>query len=211
MADAQLIEISPHNPRSSDLIKIKEVLCNGGLVGLPTDTLYGLTVRMDAAGALARLRKFKELPKDAPILFVVDSADMAGRYWQSPLPDGLSKLMEVFWPGPLTLIYLARNCDKEASPDGTIAFRMPADPVLSELVRLCDVPLASTSANRHNTPPANYATEAMTYFRSGVDLWVDDGRILGGEPSTVFNAINGKLVRAGRIGASDIVKIWGNI
>jgi L-threonylcarbamoyladenylate synthase len=206
--DPAIVPISLTEPDPSTLHAIVETLARGGLVGLPTDTLYGITARLDFPEALSRLRVIKGLPAASPLLFLVNSAEMAEDYWQSPIPERLKRLLAAFWPGPLTVIYHTTLHNPSAVHEGTLALRMPASPLLLALVGECGVPLASTSANSHGNPPASCPREAMDIFPREVDLWADGGVLLRGEPSTVFDAVHGEIIRFGRVAADDIWQVW---
>ena len=206
--ESAIVPVSITEPDPSTLHTIAETLARGELVGLPTDTLYGITARLDFPEALARLRTIKGLPADSPLLFLVNSPEMAEDYWQSPLPERLKRLLEAFWPGPLTVIYRTTLHSPVAVHEGTLALRMPASQFLLALVGECGVPLASTSANSHGNPPAGCPHEAMEIFPREVDLWADGGVLLRGEPSTVFDAVRGEIIRFGRVAADDIWQVW---
>jgi L-threonylcarbamoyladenylate synthase len=203
-----IVPVSITEPDPATLRTVAETLGRGGLVGLPTDTLYGITTRLDFPEALARLRVIKGLPAASPLLFLVNSAEMAEDYWLSPLPERLNRLLAAFWPGPLTVIYQTTLHNPAAVHEGTLALRMPASPLLLALVGECGVPLASTSANSHGNPPAGCPREAMEIFPAEVDLWADGGILLKGEPSTVFDAVKGEIIRYGRVAANDIWQVW---
>jgi L-threonylcarbamoyladenylate synthase len=203
-----IVPVSITDPEASSLHVLAETLGRGGLVGLPTDTLYGITARLDFPEALARLRVIKGLPAASPLLFLVNSVEMAEDYWQPPLPERLQRLLAAFWPGPLTVIYHTTLHNPAAVHEGDLALRMPASPLLLALIGECGVPLASTSANSHGNTPAGCPREAMEMFPAEVDIWADGGVLLRGEPSTVFDAIKGEIVRQGRVAASDIWQVW---
>jgi len=206
--ESAIVPISLTEPDPSTLHTIAETLARGGLVGLPTDTLYGITARLDFPEALARLRAIKGLPATSPLLFLVNSTEMAEDYWQSPLPVRLKRLLAAFWPGPLTVIYKTTLSSPAAVHEGTLALRMPASPLLLALIGECGVPLASTSANSHSNPPAGCPREAMEIFPREVDLWADGGILLRGEPSTVFDVVHGEIIRYGRVAADEIWQVW---
>lgn len=128
-------------------------LLNDGILLYPSDTVYGLCCRADRPGPPGRLRSLKgygdRSPGERPLIVLVgtmDQATLLGRV------EGLAvarKLMEAHWPGPLTIVFEASDLCPEwlRSAEGTVALRMPSDPLSSDLLRLCDVPLVSTSAN----------------------------------------------------------------
>jgi L-threonylcarbamoyladenylate synthase len=163
-------------------------LRRGGVVLLPTDTIYGLSCRWDSERARERIQAIKGPGRLALFVALVASSEMAFRFAQPPGPDG-HRLLDEQWPGPLTAVLRARPelvppvC---LGPDGTVAFRWPRDAFLQDLVRDLGVPLVSTSANRTGAPNVTDAREAWEQFGAGVDLYVDAGR-RPGLPSTLVD------------------------
>jgi L-threonylcarbamoyladenylate synthase len=174
-------------------------LLKGDIIGVPTDTVYGLAASPWHSGATDRLFLLKGRPRNVELPVFVSGADQA-RQITSNLPDAASRLMEAFWPGPLTIV-VPRRPDLDADlgeDDATIGLRCPAHPVP---LALCAEfgPYATTSANRHGHPPL---TEAATLARDlpGVELVLDAG-VCAGDPSTVVDATGAtpKLLRPGRL------------
>ena len=125
-----------------------QILRNGGLVALPTETVYGLGANALDAAAVARIFEAKQRPSwDPVIVHIADVAMLKGLVIE--VPEVARKLMKAFWPGPLTLL-LKRT---EAVPDtvtagrALVGVRMPAHPVALELIRRAGVPVAAPSAN----------------------------------------------------------------
>lgn len=207
-AEPNLLQVDPAAPEPAVVQKAVAVLNGGGVVGLPTDTLYGLSARIDCPAALVKIRTAKGASLDAPMLFLVSSLEMAQDLWQDPLPERLLQLCQTFWAGPLTIVYTAKD-GSAATADGTLALRLPALPLLTDLIEACGVALASTSANPHGRPPAACAREAVLLFSTEVDLWLDGGQAKSFLPSTVFDARMGRVIRPGCVSTDDIASIWG--
>jgi L-threonylcarbamoyladenylate synthase len=172
-------------------------LRRGDIIGLPTDTVYGLAADPWHSGASDRLFLVKGRPRNVELPLFVAGPEQAEEL-TSNLPPIAERLMEAFWPGPLTIV-LPRRPDLAADlgeDDATIGLRCPAHPVPLALCAQFG-PFATTSANRHGQPPAVEAA-ALAEDLPGVELVLDAGRCAG-EASTVVDATGEvlKLLRAG--------------
>lgn len=144
---------------------------------LPTDTIYGISCRWDSQAARDRIQHLKGPERLAFFVSLIADRDMAFRYAEQPSLECL-EVLESAWPGPVTAILKLRpNAAPQfcASPEGTIAFRLPDSAFLQELVHGVDVPIVSTSANRTGEPHAESVDEAWEIFGDGIDLYVDAG------------------------------------
>jgi L-threonylcarbamoyladenylate synthase len=196
-------------PPAESLAAAVAVLRAGGVVGLPTDTVYGLAVDPWQAGATDRVFAAKGRPRgvELPVL-VADTAQVGLLCPQVP-PDA-ARLMVRFWPGGLTLVVPRHpGPGPDLGDNGrTVGVRCPAHPVP---LALCGVvgPLATTSANHHGAPPATEATEVAGL--PGVDLVLDGGPRTG-RPSTVVDCSRPGppvLLRAGQVPWADIAAELG--
>ncbi len=149
------------------------------LVAFPTETVYGLGARADDDAAVAGIYALKGRPTDHPLIVHVDSR--AGtEAFAEPLPRAAERLIEAFWPGPLTLIVRRRAgvASAAAAGQGTIGLRCPADPVAHALLQAAQaagIPgLAAPSANRYGHVSATTAAHVEAEF-PGADLLVLDG------------------------------------
>lgn len=182
-------------------------LRNGDIVGVPTDTVYGLAADPWHSGAADRLFRLKGRPRSVELPVFVSGVQQALGL-VTALHSSAQRLLEAFWPGPLTLV-LPRRSDIDADlgeEDGTIGLRCPGHPVPLALCRSYG-PFATTSANRHGQPPAVTAAEVVEQL-PGVELVLDGGRC-SEDPSTVVDATGEtpKLLRAGRLDWDDIVRV----
>ena len=163
-----------------------DVLRAGGVVLLPTDTVYGIAVATDVPGATARLFSLKGRDRHVPIAVLVADAAQAWTIVLPPVPDAARVLATRWWPGALTLV-LPRDPAWEVDLGGdgtTVGVRCPDHELIRALCRSVG-PLATTSANRHGRPTPSTAQEAAAEL-GGVDLVVDGGH-LPGTPSTVVD------------------------
>lgn len=181
-------------------------LRSGDIVGLPTDTVYGLAADPWHSGASDRLFRLKGRPRSIELPVFVSGVDQALEL-VTGLHMGARKLMEVLWPGPLTVV-VPRSTAVDADlgeEDGTIGLRCPDHAVPLALCREYG-PFATTSANRHGRSPATTAAEVLEQL-PGVDLVLDGGKC-DASPSTVVDATGEvlKLLRAGRLDWDEIIR-----
>jgi len=188
-----------------------DILCHGGLVAFPTDTVYGVGAMAFDAAAVERIyaAKGRDAAKALPILL----ADQAGL---SDVADEIGpdarRLAETFWPGPLTIIVRKRDVVPEAVSGGaTIGVRVPAHPVALELLNACG-PLATTSANLSGAPDSMTADEVAAALGDRIELILDGGRALGGMPSTVVDCTVSppSLLREGPVSMDLILAVLGS-
>lgn len=180
-------------------------LAGGDIVGLPTDTVYGLAADPFRTGASDRLFRVKGRPRRVELPVLVASEQQALSLCTA-VPRVARLLMERYWPGPLTLV-LPRRPDLAADlgeDDLTIGIRCPAHPV--PLAICCELgPMATTSANRHQEPPATTAQELAGLLGPDVALVLDAGSC-DQSPSSVVDCTGDtpRLLREGRISWADV-------
>ena len=223
---------STAHPRPDPLRPACEHLRAGGLVILPTDTVYGIGCNAADAGAVERLLAAKGRGRQMPPpVLVADPADLTGIVAQ--VPEAARALMEAFWPGALTLILEA---DETLTWDlgetgGTLAVRMPAHELALNLLRRSG-PLAVTSANPTGAPPATNAASARAAFPGRVRaleelapgsagsarcediLLLDGGATPGPVPSTIVTLVGGharapRILRQGILALADLERVAG--
>lgn len=177
-----------------------DVLRSGGVVALPTDTVYGLCARADDSAAVERIYAIKDRnPAQAMPIFVasVDQAELLGVFDRTA-----RALSSKFWPGALTIVVPARDgYDSRALAGGrTIALRAPGDDRIREL---CDAvgPLTGTSANVAGREECHTAAEVRAQLGDSVDLIVDAPVEATGQPSTIVDCTDPTAARIVRDGA----------
>jgi len=179
-----------------------EVLRSGGIVAMPTDTVYGVGVALDADEALPRLFAAKDRPLDKAIVLLVSDVEQASTV--GVMTRAASILAERFWPGGLTLVLLqAPGAALPAVLTGgaaTIGVRIPGHDSPRALAAALG-PLPVTSANVSGEPPAVTADEAMAQLGERIQLVLDGGPARGGVPSTVVDCSGERptILRAGAI------------
>jgi L-threonylcarbamoyladenylate synthase len=187
-----------------------KALSGGDIIGLPTDTVYGLAADPFHTGASDRLFRLKGRPRSVELPVLVGSEAQALSLCTA-VPASARRLMRRYWPGPLTLV-LPRRPDLQADlgeEDATIGIRCPAHPVP---LAVCDQmgPIATTSANRHNEPPLTTAKEVSEALGHELVLILDAG-VCDGLPSTVVDCTGEepKVLREGTLSTEEIVAALG--
>jgi len=171
------------------IARAARILEEGGLVAVPTETVYGLAARADSEEAVARIYEAKGRPGFNPLIVHVRDKEQAKRY--ASFPYYAHHLAATEWPGPLTMV-LPHRADAglaKAITAGlpTIALRMPAHPVMQTLLGAVPFPLAAPSANRSGFISPTSAAHVMTSLDGRIDMVLDDGRgCPGGIESTIL-------------------------
>ncbi len=188
-----------------------QVIAGGGLVILPTDTVYGLAADPWQPGAVAALYAAKTRPPDRAIpILLADIEDIA--QVAAEVPGIARRLAEAFWPGPLTLaVPRLPHLPPIVSSLPTVGVRIPDHPAARAVIRACGGALAVTSANRSGDPSPLTAQEAAAALGDAVALVLDGGPCAGGVPSTVVDVSAGSLtvVREGPLSADDLRRALG--
>lgn len=182
------------------------VLQRGGLVALPTDTVYGVAALISQPEAIERLYAVKGRQHTKAIAVLLGAAEQLDRVAQQP-SVAAQRLAARFWPGALTLVVPRRpELPANLSPSATVGVRVPAHALIQRLL-LASGPLAVTSANRSGEPDALDAAAVLAQLGGGIELLLDGGRTPGAVPSTVVDTTLNppQILRAGPIGAAQIL------
>ena len=182
---------------------------SGGLVVLPTDTVYGLGADAFSPEAVSRLLAAKGRGRNMPPPVLVGSVRAATALAESLGPFG-QDLIDEFWPGPLTLVLRASSTLKWDLGDtnGTVAIRMPLHPVALELLRRTG-PLAVSSANKTGSPTGPTAADAEAQLGDAVEVYLDGGPCTENPPSTIVDLTGSmpRVLRNGVITADQLRKV----
>jgi L-threonylcarbamoyladenylate synthase len=183
-----------------------EALDAGGLVVIPTDTVYGIAAAL-IPDAIAKVFEIKGRPRDKPLPVLGASSLQLERV--ATLDDRARRLADDYWPGPLTLVLPRASgfeIDLGRAGDASVAIRVP-DHALARLVLERSGPLAVTSANPSGEGPATTVDETRRWLGDRVGAYLDGGRCVGAEPSTVLSLTDGpKLVRVGPIPERELLQ-----
>lgn len=170
------------------LLEAAQVLKSGGLVAFPTETVYGLGANALDEEAAGKIYAAKGRPSDNPLIVHVarkEDVDRLAAY----IPEAGKKLMERYWPGPLTLIFPKSGAVPLGTTGGleTVAVRMPSDPVANRLIALAGVPVAAPSANTSGRPSPTTADHVYQDMNGKIELIVDGGEVGIGLESTIVD------------------------
>lgn len=184
------------------LVRAAAIVRDGGLVAYPTETYYGLGVDPFNEKALERLFAVKNRSRVKPVLVLVADR-LQVNLLAAHVSDTANRLMNLFWPGPLTLVLPARTGLSPLLTGGTatIGVRLSPHPLANDLVRTFGAPLTATSANLAGAPAAETAEEVADVFGDRVDMIVDGGRTPGRRASTLVRVENEEVacVREGLV------------
>jgi len=191
-------------PNATGVAAAASAVAGGGVIGFPTDTVYGLAAAADQPDAVLAISRIKGRPDSQPLILMAASLDRVAEYAiLEPLAVGLAQR---FWPGPLTLILPSRPGANSLGGKGTLGVRIPAHGVALDLLAMAG-PLATTSANRHGSPPAADAASAVAELAGLAGALADRPGASGGrEPSSILDLSQEVpvLLRAGRLGAREL-------
>ncbi len=186
----EVLTVSAGHPDPLALARAAAVLKQGGLVALPTETVYGLGANALDPAAVHRIFAAKDRPADNPLIVHVDGVEMA-RSLVADWPAEAELLASRFWPGPLTLILPKSPRVPDAVTAGlpAVALRMPAHPVGRALIRIAGLPIAAPSANRSGRPSPTDAAHVLADLKGRVDMILDGGPAAVGIESTVLSLL----------------------
>ena len=188
-----------------------ELLRHGGLVAMPTETVYGLAAKAFDAAAVARIFIAKQRPHWDPLIVHVSDEAMLQSV-VSDVPAAARTLMEACWPGPLMLLLPRQPNLPLAVTAGRdlVGVRMPAHPVALELIRAAGVPLAAPSANRFGHISPTTAQHVLADLEGRIDAVLDAGPCSIGVESTVFDPSAMVLYREGGVSREQIERVIGS-
>lgn len=197
---------------TTDLQVIKQQLEQGNVVGIPTETVYGLAANIFDEQAIATIFSTKGRPNTNPLIVHVKSMDQA-RTLVSHFPTKASLLAEFFWPGPMTLILPKSELISSSitANQSTVAIRMPNHSTTLQLLEMLDFPLAAPSANPYNRISPTRSSHVEEYFPEIAIL--EGGNCVAGVESTIlsFEGDEVILLRHGAISIEDIEAKVGRI
>jgi len=193
MPDSRVIALDPERFDPEALAPAAEALRGGGLVGIPTETVYGIAVNLDDDGAVRRLLELRRSPADKNITVHIGDRDQLRKVVPGAIPASAQRMIRRFWPGPLTIVF--------PTPDGHgVGVRYPNHRVACELIRRAGVRVGAPSANLSGQPPAVDAAGVLDAFGGKLDVVVDAGPCRHRGSSTVVR-VGGARVEVLREGA----------
>lgn len=203
-----LVRITENNLKEV-LEKAITVLNNGGIIAYPTETFYGLGAKFDSDEALKRLYELKSRDKDKPIPLIIGNKQLLFSLTDT-VSDTAELLIKKFWPGPLTLIFKAKESLSGyiTAKTGKVAVRIPGESIALRFAESAGFPITTTSANISGSKPTESADEVIGLFGGKIDLVIDGGKTPSSMPSTIVD-VSGKnleILREGAIPESVIRK-----
>ncbi len=194
----------------STLVAAFDVIRTGGVIVYPTETLYGIGADATNSAAVRKVLQIKKRKDTKPILVIVHSVEILQQL-VAEISASAERLMTEFWPGPLTLVFKAlREIPEEVTQgSGTVGVRIPSNAFCLKLLRRCNCPLTSTSANISGEPVHRTIDDIKQALDEGIDLYIDAGVLPETKPSTVVSVVpeNPKLIREGVISFESLRKV----
>ena len=193
-----------YNEVNTDMI---DILKNGGLVGVPTETVYGLAANALNEEAVRNIYEVKGRPEVKPLSVMVSGKEEMERYCVK-IPAAAYTLAESFWPGPLTIILKSRDVIPSLVRAGgeTVGLRCPDHPLTLELLKCSRLPLAAPSANPSGEKSPQTASEVLRYFDGKIEGILDGGECSVGVESTIIDLSHApyRILRQGALGEEEI-------
>ena len=200
--------------KDEELGEAAGILRSGGLVAFPTETVYGLggnALDEDAAG---KIYAAKGRPSDNPLIAHVSCMEEVAPLVKE-IPEAGRKLMEAFWPGPLTMIFPKSDKVPYGTTGGldTVAIRMPDDPVANRLIALAGVPVAAPSANTSGRPSPTTADHVWQDMNGRIEMIIDGGPVGIGVESTIVDVSSAipSVLRPGAITMEMLAEVLGEV
>ena len=198
----------------TDLPLAAEIIRRGGLVGIPTETVYGLGANGLDAEAVSHIFEAKGRPQDNPLILHIADVSWLERYCKD-IPLTAYKLAEAYWPGPMTMILPRKDMVPDAVTAGldTVGMRCPSHPLCHELIRLADVPIAAPSGNTSGRPSPTTADHMREDMDGKIDAIVDGGPCSVGVESTIIDltCTPPRLLRPGGISLEQLRAVLGPV
>ena len=190
------------------------IIKNGGLVAIPTETVYGLGADGLNEAAVTKIFEAKGRPQDNPLILHICGPEQIELFCHH-IPQAAFDLAEKFWPGPLTMVLPARECVPKRTTGGlsTVAVRCPDCDVTREIIRLAGVPIAAPSANISGKPSTTTAAHVRHDHDGRIDAIVDGGPCRVGVESTIVDLTEPRprLLRPGGIGPEELINVLGDL
>jgi tRNA threonylcarbamoyl adenosine modification protein (Sua5/YciO/YrdC/YwlC family) len=207
---AEIVKINPENPDPRLVAYIADRIKAGHVVGMPTDTFYGLAADPLNLRAVDLVYDVKTRSRHKPLSLLIESVEQA-EYLARPLPDAFYAITRKYWPGPLTIIVKAssRLPLKVTANTGNVALRVPAAKVPVEVIRAAGVPITATSANISGASECTTADGVRQQLGNRISLIVDAGTSPRDVASTIINMSEPdriSILRQGAIPESELAE-----
>ena len=211
---AEIVKIDALKPEASLVNYVAEQIRSGQVLGMPTDTFYGLAADPFNLRAVDRVYDIKTRSRHKPLSLLIESVEQAEELTK-PLSDEFFALARKFWPGPLTIIVKAasRLPLKVTANTGNVALRVPAAPIPLAVIKAAGLPITATSANLSGGPECTTAVAVRDQLKDRIAIIVDGGTSPRSVSSTIVdlseNPGEWKVLREGAIPQQEIAEILG--
>ena len=200
---------------SADIEIAAELIKNGELVGIPTETVYGLAADALNPSAVAKVFAAKGRPADNPLIVHIADISMLTEL-AFDIPESAYRLAEKFWPGPLTMILKKKACIPDITSGGldTVGIRMPAHTAARMLIKKSGLPIAAPSGNISGYPSPTKSEHMMRDMNGKIAAIIDGGECSVGVESTVISFENCntiRILRPGGITREDLLEVVDNV
>ncbi|MGE0404713.1 MAG: L-threonylcarbamoyladenylate synthase [Candidatus Korobacteraceae bacterium] len=213
---AEIIKIDCNSPEISLIDYAAQKIQQGEVLGMPTDTFYGLAADPFNLRAVDRVYEIKSRQRHKPLSLLIESADQGRELARQPLPDDFDLLVQKFWPGPLTIIVRAapRLPLKVTANTGNVALRVPSANIPLAVIRKAGLPVTATSANLSGAAECTTAVAVREQLADRISVIVDGGPSPREVASTIvdLSGENGRwrIIREGAIPTQEIEAVLGN-
>ena len=191
-----------------------DIITRGGLLGIPTETVYGLGANALNEEAVLHIFEAKGRPQDNPLIIHIPDASWLARYCED-VPDAAYRLAERFWPGPLTMILPRKKLVPLRTTGGleTVGVRCPDHPVTLAVIREADVPIAAPSGNTSGRPSPTCAGDMREDMDGKIDAIFDGGPCRVGVESTIIDLTcqPPRLLRPGGLPLEALQEVLGEV
>lgn len=209
----RLFRIHPENPDVDVIEHAMLTLLDGGIVAIPTDTVYGIAADATNPKAVERLYELKGRTRQKAIAILIHNVQMLSGLVMK-FPERVQELSDEFWPGSLTLVLpKPAGALSTVSPSPTLGVRIPDHNTALALISMVARPLATTSANVADQPPATTAEEVIQFFGDKIDCILDAGPTPGQVASTVLSVVQTpyEILRQGAVSREELKRVLGDL
>jgi L-threonylcarbamoyladenylate synthase len=210
LISTRTLPVNPENPERNTVYEAGRILKGGGIVSFPTETVYALAADAYNQETVAKIYRIKRRDRSKPLSVFLKDADEARKVVDQVSRDA-QKLMDQYWPGPLTLVFKCTSCKLGVvlGKGNKLGIRVSPSKLIDRLLDICKVPLTATSANISGKKSCVAANRVHYFFNGRIELILDGGRSTVFLPSTVLDVSGERVVllRAGHIPVEEIKKM----
>lgn len=212
--NTKIFKINPDNPQEDKLAEASEIIKKGGIVAFPTETVYGLGANALNENAVSKIFEAKGRPSDNPLIVHVANIEQVEELVEE-IPQEAYKIMESFWPGPITIIFNKSKIVPDSITAGlpTVAIRMPNHKIALDLINKSELPIAAPSANLSGKPSPTTFEHVKEDLTGKIDAIIEGGFTGVGLESTVVDITTGipTILRPGGITREDLLNLFSEV